>query len=85
MALNTSHVTPTRKLTIWSIGEALPRSYYQRCPECDMLFSLPEMGAHQSAYCPRCQAKIRDGRDWSLTRLTAYGGNDAVTDALCLE
>ncbi|EGE4655722.1 membrane integrity lipid transport subunit YebS [Salmonella bongori serovar 40:z35:-] len=71
MALNTSHVTPTRKLTIWSIGEALPRSYYQRCPECDMLFSLPEMGAHQSAYCPRCQAKIRDGRDWSLTRLTA--------------
>ncbi|OSE69872.1 hypothetical protein R594_03675 [Salmonella enterica subsp. enterica serovar 4,[5],12:i:-] len=71
MALNTSHVTPTKKLTIRSISEALPRSHYQRCPECDMLFSLPEMSAHQSAYCPRCQAKIRDGRDWSLTRLTA--------------
>ncbi len=71
MALNTSHVTPTKKLTIRSVSEALPRSHYQRCPECDMLFSLPEMSAHQSAYCPRCQAKIRDGRDWSLTRLTA--------------
>ncbi|EHC37996.1 Paraquat-inducible protein A [Salmonella enterica subsp. enterica serovar Gaminara str. A4-567] len=46
MALNTSHVTPTKKLTIRSISEALPRSHYQRCPECDMLFSLPEMSAH---------------------------------------
>ena len=36
-----------------------------------MLFSLPEINSHQSAYCPRCQAKIRDGRDWSLTRLAA--------------
>ncbi|EHC80328.1 Paraquat-inducible protein A [Salmonella enterica subsp. enterica serovar Montevideo str. S5-403] len=45
MALNTSHVTPTKKLTIRSISEALPRSHYQRCPECDMLFSLPEMSA----------------------------------------
>ncbi|CDL40207.1 Paraquat-inducible protein A [Citrobacter freundii] len=29
------------------------------------------MRSHQSAFCPRCQAKIRDGRDWSLTRLAA--------------
>ncbi|MFP1591475.1 paraquat-inducible protein A [Escherichia coli] len=46
-----------------SIGEELPRGDYQRCPQCDMLFSLPEINSHQSAYCPRCQAKIRDGRD----------------------
>ena len=24
---------------------------------------------NQSAWCPRCNAKVRDGRDWSLTRL----------------
>ena len=53
------------------MGEELPRGDYQRCPQCDMLFSLPEINSHQSAYCPRCQAKIRDGRDWSLTRLAA--------------
>ncbi|VTP69390.1 Inner membrane protein yebS [Leclercia adecarboxylata] len=29
------------------------------------------MKSHQSAFCPRCNAKIRDGRDWSLTRLAA--------------
>ena len=32
---------------------------------------LPKMKSHQSAFCPRCDAKIRDGRDWSLTRLAA--------------
>lgn len=65
-----------------AIGEELPRGDYQRCPQCDMLFSLPEINSHQSAYCPRCQAKIRDGRDWSLTR----GGNGlhhAVAYAVC--
>lgn len=45
------------------MGEELPRGDYQRCPQCDMLFSLPEINSHQSAYCPRCQAKIRDRRD----------------------
>ncbi|POT59314.1 hypothetical protein C3432_00860 [Citrobacter amalonaticus] len=71
MALNSPHITTTKKITVRSIGEALPRDHYQRCPQCDMLFSLPKMRSSQSAYCPRCQAKIRDGRDWSLTRLGA--------------
>lgn len=71
MALNTPQITPTKKITVRAIGEELPRGDYQRCPQCDMLFSLPEINSHQSAYCPRCQAKIRDGRDWSLTRLAA--------------
>ena len=71
MALKTSQITPTKKIAIRSISEALPRAHYQRCPQCDLLFSLPKMRSHQSAYCPRCQAKIRDGRDWSLTRLGA--------------
>lgn len=71
MALKTPHITPTKKIAVRSIGEALPRAHYHRCPQCDLLFSLPRMRSYQSAYCPRCQAKIRDGRDWSLTRLAA--------------
>ena len=71
MALTTSRITPTKKIAIRSIGEALPRAHYHRCPEYDLIFSLPKMRSHQSAFCPRCQAKIRDGRDWSLTRLAA--------------
>ncbi|HCD7254087.1 TPA: membrane integrity lipid transport subunit YebS [Citrobacter farmeri] len=71
MALKTPQITPTKKIAIRSISEALPRAHYQRCPQCDLLFSLPKMRSHQSAYCPRCQAKICDGRDWSLTRLGA--------------
>ncbi|CAI9395822.1 MULTISPECIES: membrane integrity lipid transport subunit YebS [Citrobacter] len=71
MALKTPQITPTKKIAIRSISEALPSAHYQRCPQCDLLFSLPKMRSHQSAYCPRCQAKIRDGRDWSLTRLGA--------------
>lgn len=71
MALKTPQITPTKKIAIRSVSEALPRAHYQRCPQCDLLFSLPKMRSHQSAYCPRCQAKIRDGRDWSLTRLGA--------------
>ncbi|MDL4618889.1 membrane integrity lipid transport subunit YebS [Citrobacter amalonaticus] len=71
MALKTPQITPTKKIAIRSISEALPRAHYQRCPQCDLLFSLPKMRSHQSAYCPRCKAKIRDGRDWSLTRLGA--------------
>ncbi|HGV9226663.1 membrane integrity lipid transport subunit YebS [Citrobacter amalonaticus] len=71
MALKIPQITPTKKIAIRSISEALPRAHYQRCPQCDLLFSLPKMRSHQSAYCPRCQAKIRDGRDWSLTRLGA--------------
>lgn len=36
-----------------------------------MLFLLPALNKHQTAWCPRCNAKIKDGRDWSLTRLIA--------------
>ena len=71
MALKTTKITPTRKITVHTVSEALPRAHYQRCPQCDTLFMLPKMKSHQSAFCPRCNAKIRDGRDWSLTRLAA--------------
>ncbi len=71
MALKTTKITPTRKITVHTVSEALPRAHYQRCPQCDTLFALPEMKSHQSAFCPRCDAKVRDGRDWSLTRLAA--------------
>jgi len=71
MALKTTKITPTRKITVHTVSEALPRAHYQRCPQCDTLFMLPKMKSHQSAFCPRCDAKIRDGRDWSLTRLAA--------------
>ncbi len=59
------------KLTIHSMSEPLPQAHYQRCPQCDTLFMLPVVKSTQSAYCPRCDAKLRDGRDWSLTRLAA--------------
>jgi paraquat-inducible protein A len=48
-------------------------------------FSLPVLKSHQSAWCPRCNAKMRDGRDWSLTRLGSHGRHHAAADALCLE
>ncbi len=71
MALKTTKITPTKKITVHTVSEALPRAHYQRCPQCDTLFMLPKMKSHESAFCPRCDAKIRDGRDWSLTRLAA--------------
>ena len=71
MALKTSPITPTKKIRIYTVSEPLPWAHYQRCPQCDMLFRLPVVKSSQSAYCPRCNAKVRDGRDWSLTRLGA--------------
>lgn len=71
MALKTPRLTPDKKIAVHSIGDPLPREHYQRCPQCDTLFMLPKMKSHQSAWCPCCNAKIRDGRDWSLTRLGA--------------
>lgn len=71
MALKSQTLVPERKLTIFAIGDALPEAHYQRCPQCDILFTLPALKSHQSARCPRCNARIRDGRDWSLTRLAA--------------
>ncbi|AMO49929.1 Integral membrane protein, PqiA family [Enterobacter sp. FY-07] len=71
MALKIRQLAATQKLAIHRVGEALPRAHYQRCPQCDTLFALPVMKSHQSAFCPCCDAKVRDGRDWSLTRLGA--------------
>ncbi|WP_437613265.1 membrane integrity lipid transport subunit YebS [Erwinia sp. V71] len=58
-------------MKIHAISHALPQERYQRCPQCDTLFSLPDVKSWQSAHCPRCNAKIINGRDWSMTRLTA--------------
>ena len=71
MALKTRPITPTQKIRIQTIGTPLPWAHYQRCPQCDTLFRLPVVKSSQSAYCPRCNDKVRDGRDWSLTRLGA--------------
>nr|WP_301289858.1 membrane integrity lipid transport subunit YebS [Erwinia persicina] len=49
----------------------MPQERYQRCPQCDTLFSLPDVKSNQSAHCPRCNARILNGRDWSMTRLAA--------------
>ncbi|RPE03104.1 paraquat-inducible protein A [Candidatus Pantoea deserta] len=57
-------------MKIHAISQPLPNARYQRCPQCDTLFSLPDVKSHQSAYCPRCHAQIISGRDWSMTRLT---------------
>ncbi|MCT4702292.1 membrane integrity lipid transport subunit YebS [Enterobacteriaceae bacterium H20N1] len=58
-------------MKIHAISQVLPQASYQRCHECDTLFSLPAVKSSQSAYCPRCDAKVHHGRDWSLTRLAA--------------
>lgn len=71
MPLKTSRITPTQKIRIHAMGDPIPQAQYQRCPQCDTLFQLPSVKSHQCAYCPRCNAKVRDGRDWSLTRLGA--------------
>lgn len=71
MPLKTSHTIPAQKIRIHAIGDPIVQAQYQRCPQCDTLFQLPAVKSHQCAYCPRCNAKIRDGRDWSLTRLGA--------------
>ncbi|RPH22894.1 paraquat-inducible protein A [Buttiauxella warmboldiae] len=58
-------------MKIHAISHAVPQARYQRCPQCDTLFSLPLVKSSQGAYCPRCDAKVYHGRDWSLTRLAA--------------
>ncbi|MEM6159065.1 membrane integrity lipid transport subunit YebS [Erwinia sp. P6884] len=58
-------------MKIHVIRHALPQARYQRCPQCDTLFSLPDVKSDQSAHCPRCNARILNGRDWSMTRLAA--------------
>ncbi|QCT21725.1 paraquat-inducible protein A [Jejubacter calystegiae] len=71
MTLKFRHPSSGNPLTIHAIGEVLPQSRYQRCPECDTLFLLPVVKSHQDAFCPRCHAKVHNGRDWSMTRLGA--------------
>ncbi|NIY46864.1 membrane integrity lipid transport subunit YebS [Cedecea colo] len=58
-------------MKIYAISQVLPQARYQRCPQCDTLFSLPGVKSFQSACCPRCDATVHDGRDWSLIRLAA--------------
>ncbi|MCP1440763.1 paraquat-inducible protein A [Erwinia persicina] len=58
-------------MKIYAISQILPQERYQRCPQCDTLFSLPDVKSNQSAHCPRCNARILNGRDWSMTRLAA--------------
>lgn len=58
-------------MKIYAISHVLPQARYQRCPQCDTLFSLPDVKSNQSAHCPRCNARILNGRDWSMTRLCA--------------
>ena len=58
-------------MKIHAIQHPLSTARVQRCCQCDVLFSLPSLNSRQTAYCPRCNAKIASGRDWSLTRLTA--------------
>nr|WP_315299967.1 membrane integrity lipid transport subunit YebS [Raoultella terrigena] len=69
MPLKTPQITPAKKMTVHAVGSPLPQAHYHRCPQCDILFRLPVLKRNQSAWCPRCSAKIRDGRDWSLSRL----------------
>lgn len=58
-------------MKIDNLSQMLPPARYQRCPECDSLYLLPSLKTSQSAFCPCCDAKVRSGRDWSLTRLGA--------------
>ncbi|PWC12115.1 membrane integrity lipid transport subunit YebS [Brenneria corticis] len=44
---------------------------YHRCPECDAFFTLPTVKRNQTANCPRCNARVSSGRDWSISRLAA--------------
>ncbi|MSE16339.1 hypothetical protein GKC49_14800 [Pantoea agglomerans] len=37
-------------MKIHAISQTLPHARYQRCPQCDTLFSLPDVKSHQSAH-----------------------------------
>lgn len=69
MALKFKRLLLDKPLAIHAIGASLPDARYQRCPECDTLFLLPQVKGNQDAFCPRCNAKVYHGRDWSITRL----------------
>ncbi|WP_210510261.1 membrane integrity lipid transport subunit YebS [Pantoea ananatis] len=65
-------------MKIHAVSQTLPQARYQRCPQCDTLFSLPDVKSYQSAHCPRCNAQIVSGRDWSMTRLLAMAATMLV-------
>ena len=69
MPIKTPTLKPAKKMVVHTVSTPLPYAHYQRCTQCDMLFRLPVLKRSQSTWCPRCNAKVRDGRDWSLTRL----------------
>ncbi|MBU9810683.1 membrane integrity lipid transport subunit YebS [Rahnella sp. C60] len=56
-------------MKIHTISAQLPHVRYQRCHECDYLFSLPALKRTQTAHCPRCNAKVEKGKVCSLPRL----------------
>ncbi|MBJ3813721.1 paraquat-inducible protein A [Shimwellia pseudoproteus] len=71
MALKPTSLTGGKPLRLEKIGMALPQPRYQRCPSCDALYLLPVVKCTQDAWCPRCHAKVHNGRDWSLSRQAA--------------
>jgi len=56
-------------MIILAMSGPLPQARYQRCSECDYLFSIPDLKKTQTAHCPRCNAKVEKGRVCSLPRL----------------
>ena len=56
-------------MKILAMSGPLPQPRYQRCSECDYLFSIPDLKKTQTAHCPRCNAKVEKGRVCSLPRL----------------
>ncbi len=56
-------------MKIRTLSGPLPQARYQRCNECDYLFSIPDLKKTQTAHCPRCNAKVEKGRVCSLSRL----------------
>ncbi|CAM3542424.1 hypothetical protein BS639_18730 [Rouxiella silvae] len=56
-------------MKINTISGPLPQTRYQRCSECDFLFTLPALRRTQTAHCPRCNSKVEKGKVCSLPRL----------------
>ncbi len=56
-------------MKILAMSGPLPQPRYQRCSECDYLFSIPDLKKTQTAHCPRCNAKVEKGRVCALPRL----------------
>ena len=55
-------------MVVYSVSAPVEHAHYQRCPQCDLLFRLPVLKESKRLVSP-LQRKVRDGRDWSLTRL----------------